>query len=431
MTDFKASVGLSRKWDAYEAGIEVTRDALNKLKTKPDFFLLFTTIHYRKNGGFDNLLKGVKEVLSEGTPLVGCTVPGFINNYGCYTRGATGLAVSCPEMTVAKGYGTKTKKKPGKAADDCASMIEGGLGNSPYSNKFLFDCISGSIMINIGGQGFRNIIRSEIMSSIITKTLGLMQKILQKGMGNEDVIFEKLTKRLHDYSMILVNSTDDCRGFNNYQFFGDKVMTNSLVSLGFATDLDLDVCTTHGMKKTRADFEITKLTKDGHIIQEINGKPAIPQLQKMLHWPRGFLEKDINYDLFYYPLYLRSHGRKIPNIIGFIMKDYIVTPCKVEKGEASVFGVSGKDLLDALDENLRSLQGIEPELILSSVCYTLLITLGNHMKEIRKKMIEKFGGKPFLMLFSQGEGTYSPKRGMNYANMSFNTAIFGREKNIL
>ena len=86
MSELKAGVGLSRKWDAREAGREVAESALEKLDgEKPKFFLLFSTIHYEKYGGFQELLNGVWEVLPEGTPLIGGTVAGFMNNYGCFT----------------------------------------------------------------------------------------------------------------------------------------------------------------------------------------------------------------------------------------------------------------------------------------------------------------------------------------------------------
>ena len=93
--EFSAAVGLSREWDARKAGREVASDALAKLNgKKPDVFILFSTIHYEKYGGFKEFLAGIWEILPKGTPLVGGTVAGFINNQGCFTRGASALAIS-------------------------------------------------------------------------------------------------------------------------------------------------------------------------------------------------------------------------------------------------------------------------------------------------------------------------------------------------
>ena len=85
----KASVGLSRKWDAREAGREVARNTIEKLSHPPNFLLLFSTIHYEKHGGFEEFLNGVWDVLPEGTPLVGGTVAGFMNK-----NGVTGLIMN-------------------------------------------------------------------------------------------------------------------------------------------------------------------------------------------------------------------------------------------------------------------------------------------------------------------------------------------------
>ena len=112
----EAAVGMSRKWDAREAGKEVARSTIEKLSAPPDFFLLFSTIHYEKHGGFEEFLNGVWDILPEGTPLVGGTVTGFMNNYGVYTRGTTALAVSNPDMDVVIGSGKNTKRNPKKAA---------------------------------------------------------------------------------------------------------------------------------------------------------------------------------------------------------------------------------------------------------------------------------------------------------------------------
>ena len=86
---FEAAVGISRKWDAREAGREVVRSTINKLNKPPDFILLFSTIHYEKHGGLKEFLKGVWDILPKETPLIGGTVYGFMNEYGCYASGST------------------------------------------------------------------------------------------------------------------------------------------------------------------------------------------------------------------------------------------------------------------------------------------------------------------------------------------------------
>jgi hypothetical protein len=428
----EAAVGMSRKWDAREAGREVAETAIKDLTLPPDFFLLFSTIHYEKYGGYKEFLNGVWDVLPKNTPLVGGTVTGFLNNYGCFSRGASALAVSCQCMDVAVGVGKNTKRNPYRAAKQCAGMIYNNLNKSPYKKKFLFNFISGPVMPSIPGVGQKKYIRSGFISKFAMQALGLSQALVQKGLAREDEIFEETTKQLPDYEMILGTSMDDNQGIKNYQFFNHEVFSNAVVNLGLATDLDLSVCTTHGMKKTNHNFTITKLGARHHAICKINNKPAVPELLRLLDWPENFLtEETLQHTLLYYPISLRRRGRDVPVVMPLIMKDSIFVPCIIDDGEVSILTVSGKDLINAVKENLHYFDGVQPEFGLFSTCITILQTLGRKTNIVQEEIGNYFNDKPFLLFYSAGEGTYSPTKDIIYANMSFNTAIFGHQKNTL
>jgi hypothetical protein len=425
----EASVGMSRKWDAREAGREVAETAIQNLTLPPDFFLLFSTIHYEKYGGFQEFLNGIWDVIPKETPLIGGTVTGFMNNYGCFSRGASALAVSYPYMDVAVGAGRNTKRNPYRAAKKCANMIQNDLKESVYKNKFLLNFISGPVMPSIPGIGQKKYIQSGFISKFATQALGLSQKLFQKGLAREDEIFEETARRLPDYQMILGTSNDDYRAMNNYQFFNDEILTNSVVNLGLATNLDFDVCTTHGMKETNHNFTITKLGAGNHAIRKINGKPAVPELLRLLDWPEGFLtEETMLHSIVYYPISLKRNGRAVPVVMPLIMKDYIIVPCVIDDGKVSILTVSGKDLVNAVKENLQHFDEIQPEFGLFSTCMTILQTLGHKTYIIQEELCNYFKDKSFLLFYSAGEGTYTPTKDITYANMSFNTAIFGHQK---
>jgi hypothetical protein len=428
-SDIETAIGMSRKWDAREAGREVAETAIKNLTQPPDFFLLFSTIHYEKYGGFQEFLDGVWDVLPKGTPLIGGTVTGFMNNYGCFSRGASALAVSNPSMDVAIGLGRNTKRNPKKAAKQCADMIFNGLEESPYKNKFLLNFISGPVMPNIPGVGQKKYIRSGFVSKFALQALGLSQTLMQKGLGREDEIFEKTVQQLPDYQMILGTSMDDYKGMNNYQFFNTNIFTNAMVNLGVATDLDLGVYTTHGMKPTDVHFTITKLGARNHAICEINNKPAVPEFLRLLKWPEGFLnEETMLHTILYYPISLRRLGREVPIVSPMILKDSILAPCIIDDGEVSILTVSGKDLIQAVKENLHHFDHIQPEFGLFSTCITILQTLGQRTNLIQEELHNYFKDKSFLLFYSAGEGTYSKERDITYANMSFNSAIFGSQE---
>ncbi|HUT00727.1 MAG TPA: FIST N-terminal domain-containing protein [Candidatus Thermoplasmatota archaeon] len=425
----ETAIGMSRKWDAREAGREVAETAIQNLTRPPDFFLLFATIHYEKYGGFQEFLNGVWDVLPKKTPLVGGTVTGFMNNYGCFSRGASALAVSYPSMDVAIGVGKNTKRNPNRAAKQCADMIQNGLKESAYKNKFLLNFISGPVMPSIPGVGQKKYIRSGFVSNFALQALGLSQALVQKGLGREDEIFEETVQQLPDYQMILGTSMDDYKGMRNYQFYNDKILTNAVVNLGVATDLSLNVYTTHGMKETDLHFTITKLGAGNHAICKINDKPAVPELLRLLEWPEGFLtEETMIHTILYYPISLKRHGREVPVVMPMIMKNYIIIPCVIDDGEVSILTVSGKGLINAVKENLHYFDGMQPEFGLFSACMTILQTLGHKTNIIQEELHHYFKDKSFLLFYGAGEGTYSPSKNITYANMSFNTAIFGNSK---
>lgn len=419
---------MSRKWDAREAGREVAENTIKNLSGPPDFFLLFSTIHYEKYGGFQEFLNGVWDVLPEGTPLVGGTVVGFINNYGCYARGTSALAVSYSNMDVVLGFGKNTKRSPKKAAKKSVYMIKKGLEKSNYEHKFLLNLIAGPCAMKIPGQGYTKVVNSGFISKFIMQAFGISQYLLQKGFGREDEIFEEIVNKLPDYNMILGTSIDDYKGISHYQFYNDKILTNCVVNLGVATDLDLNVCTTHGMKKTDVNFEITKLSKNGHIIHEINNKPAVPELSRLLNWPEGFItDKTMVKTILYYPISLKRHGREVPAVMPFILKDSIMIPCVIDKGEVSILTVNGNNLVNAMKDNLRCFKDINPEFGIFTSCATILETLGRNINIVQNEILCYFERKPFLMCICVGEGTYSPMTNLAYANMSFNTAVFGKQ----
>ena len=428
MSDICAAIGMSRKWDAREAGREVVRNTIKQLDTPPNFFLLFSTIHYKDHGGFQEFLNGVWDVLPKNTPLIGGTIAGFINNYGCYTRGATALAVSYPNMNISIGYGKNTKRNPVKAAKSCIKMINENSFNSHYEDRFLLDFISGPGVIRMPGGKMKKVVKSGITSKFIKQLLGISQVLFQKGLGREDEIFEVMVEKLPNDYMILGTSIDDYKGLDNYQFYNSEIFTNSTVNLAISTDLDFDVYSNHGMEKTEINFEITKISKDKHIVYEINNKPAVPELLRLMNWREDFLNEDtMAHTIMYYPISFKRNNREVPAVMPFILKDSIMIPCVIDKGRSSILTTSGKNLLGAIKNNLNYFNDIEPSFGLSSACMTILQSLGYKVSEVQLELKKYFGDKPFIMFVCAGEGSYSPEKGINYANMSFNTAIFGKK----
>jgi len=184
--EVEAAVGMTRKWDAREAGRDVARNTIKQLKTPPNFFLLFSTIHYKDHGGFEEFLNGVWDVLPKGTPLVGGTVLGFINNFGCFTRGASALAVSYPNMDVAISLGKNTKRNPKNAARQSSHSIKKSFSDTNYPNKFLLNFVSGPGAMKIPGQGYKKVVDSGFI-----RILDLLVNLLFRRSEYHNIFFKR------------------------------------------------------------------------------------------------------------------------------------------------------------------------------------------------------------------------------------------------
>jgi len=423
---FEASVGMSRKWDAREAGREVAETAIKKLSRPPDFFLLFSTIHYEKYGGFQEFLNGVWDVLPKGTPLIGGTVAGFINPQGSFTRGATALAVSYVNMDLAIGIGIKTKKYPQKAARDCCQMIKKELTNSRYKNKLLFEIISGGKIPQFPGIGRRRVIKSGLVSRMATRLSGFSLKILQYGVGREEEILDSLASELPDYTIIGGSSIDNNNMKENFQFFGENIYTNSIVALGLKTDQNIEINTSYGLKETGIKINITKKSGHGRVIHEIDGRPALEGFLKKMSWPYDFIDERLYRKTFFTPFGFWKENLLFPNVIGLILGKDINVGYKIDGDELQLLSASGKSLIGAVDENLEEFKDKQNQLGIIIACAAQLEALGANIFTVREKLVNFFDEVPFLLVYVGGEDTYSTKKGKRHINESFNVLTLSK-----
>lgn len=416
---FEAGVGMSRKWDAREAGREVAENTLSKLNHEPSFFLLFSTIHYEKHGGFQEFLSGVWDVLPADTPLVGGTVAGFINPDGCYTRGATALGVYQSEIDVAIGIGKNTKRNPKKAAKDCSNSIKNSLSNSNFANKYLIEIVSGGKIPQFAGLGRRRVIKSGMTSKTATSLSNVSLKVFQYGVGREEEILDNLVNNLPDYTIIGGSSIDENNMVENYQFFNSQVYSNSLVALGVSTNQKISLNTTYGLKKTDTKIKISKKSNDGRTILQINDKPALEGFLQTISWPYDFIDERLYRKTFFTPLGYWKDDILFPNVIGLFLGNDIQCGFKIDTDEMTLLNASGKSLIDAVDDNLKE-HDMNNDLGFIISCAARLETLGRNIFEVKERLSDFFGETPFLLVYVGGEDTYNMEKGKRHINESFN-----------
>ncbi len=405
-----ASIGFSRKWDAQEAGREVAQSALKKLETPPSFFLLFSTIHYKDHGGFQEFLSAVLDVLPEGTPLIGGTIAGFINNYGCYARGATALAVSYPNMDVAVGYGIRTKRNPKKAARNCADMIRKELEKSPYKNKFLINMISAPIIPKIPFIGDVNNVKSRISGAMLTHIGMPIAHYFGTGIGKEQDVIEQLAISLPEYYMIGGSSVDDGRMLSNYQFIGDNILTNSVTALACSTDIPVFLKAQIAVHKTEKKFKITDSTYHGYIVKKIEGKSASNYfLKEILEIP-----PELFYTLgpFYYktsdyfPMTFEENNEHVLGV-GSLLGNNILLSHKMAGKNVVMCTTNGNEILQAIDSLFLDYNKAFPFIFISSSTIYSFI-LRNKTVKIKDILDKQLGDIPYLMIQPIIENIYIP-----------------------
>jgi len=400
--EFKAAVGLSREWDARKAGREVAEDTLKKLDgKKPDFFLLFTTIHYEKHGGFKEFLRGVWEVLPEGTPLIGGTVAGFMNNQGCYTRGATAMAVSYPNMDVAVGIGHNTKRAPRIAAKDCAYMINKKLENSQNKNKFYLSFVSGGKVPPIPFIGKRRVIKSFFGISSFLLFFDRLCSVLQIGPGRDEDVFDELAKNLKGFKGVGGTSCDDLQLEKNTQFFMKKTFSDSVVSVGVYCDREISVSSENGLNPSGKQFTINKRAGGGYILERINNKPAVQGYLETMGWPEDLLDERLYRKVFYYPFIQKNTiSLQSPRMLGLVYANKFICAAKpLESTDAEVYTSSGKSMIESINKLFTDKK---PDFSFLVSCGTRMETLGSKVYYIKNILDGKLSDK-YLLVYTGGE----------------------------
>jgi len=394
--ELKVGVGLSRKWDAREAGREVAETTLEKMDGEnPKFFLLFSTIHYEKYGGFQELLNGVWDVLPEGTALIGGTVAGFMTREGVFSRGVAALATS-GNFNVSSGFSEGVRKNPKKASIDIANKIG-------KNNSLVMVFPPGPSMPNVKGGEKLIVTKSKTMAKLAPRLLEISTTRLNKGVGREMEILEELSRQIS--SDIVGSSTiDDNRYDNNYQFFINRFFSDAIVSIGL-DKINYDLYTMETMPIPKSWYKVSKKKAFDHVVEEIEGKKALSVYMKELGYMENMIFDEphlVHRRFVFVPAVTKDeHGGYHPRCpgtfyggslgFGHPIFDYI--------GFSST---NGEYILNSFTEFYGKYNAKEVKFLLVFSCAVLFEALGSGAYIINEKLRDIYGGD-YLMLFGGGE----------------------------
>lgn len=427
---FEVGIGTSQNWDPVQAGSEVIQQALKPLSKPPKFVLLFSTIHYEKDKGFQKILDTIYHFIPKDTALVGGTVDGFINTSGCYTRGLTALACYSDEIDVGIGIGSGTKRNPTNAAKRASNMIKENLQKSKYQNTLVLNLMSGTTIPSFPLIGQKRIISAPFpfISDLFIQLMIFSTKVLQIGMGREPELLDALTTNLEDAYIIGGSCTDDNKIEKNYEFFANKVLTNVILLLAIKTNKSIDVASGFGLKESGKQFRLDKKTAFGCMIKTINNKPAKNEFLRLIGWPEEYLnEKTIFKKSFQYPFcFYDEQGTLNVKTFGLFFGDYVGVASDLRSKDLFISTGSGLSLVNSVDECWHNLQ--QPtnlDFVFGVECGIHFEALGRHINTVRNKLNKYLkDGAPYLIINTAGENIYHPvKKIKRHVNLSFNLAV--------
>jgi hypothetical protein len=427
-TKFHAAVGMSRSWNARDAGREVARNTIKNLQSPPSFFLLFSTIHYQQHGGFQEFLDGIWDVLPPHTPLIGGTVNGFINNHGCFARGASALAMSYPNMDIAVGYGHRTKRNPKKAAKSCAAMIKNKLQNSPFQNKFLIDIISGPIIPKFPIVGRVNSVKSKFMGTLFTHLGMPLTEYFGYGIGKEGDIVDTLGNQLQDFHIIGGSTVDNGDQIACYQFINKKVYKNAIAAIGGTIDIPIFLKgSITGLRDTNMHFKITKTSFGNRIIKRIDNQPAKSRYTQIMNLPEE-LFKDLSPFYYktsnYYPITFEGNREYISGV-GAFLGNNILLGYKARGENAVILSVSGRESINSIDPIFSNYSDMHfPFMLMSASGIRFLNMIGDRAYKVKDKLDFYLANTPYLLTGYVNEnigypGTLTASRVYSFNAMSF------------
>jgi hypothetical protein len=417
---FEASVGLSRNWDAFDAGEEVMLNTLEKMEHTPKFVLLFPTIHYKNYGGFQKLLDGVYSRLPHNVPLVGGTVAGFINPYGCFTRGVTTLAAYYENMDVCIGRGDDVKKNPKKAAEEFAKTITDGLKNSHFDDKILISLVSGAKVFKIPFIGSKRILNIPSGPHIPIFS-ELSTTLSQYGVARSVEFFNTAGNLLNDFYIVGGETADNNEVTENFQFWGKEVLANSVVGLAIATNLTTKLASaTDAVSTGTTNIHVTQKACWNHIICKINNKPAKQELMRILNWPETFIDERLYRRIFFYPIGYKDNNGVRPHVIGAFYGNYIIFEYPIESPNIEVLSYSGTDINKSFESVIEELSKGKPFLGVGTACIASLEAIGSKVYLVWDKLKALFGNTPFVFLYMAGEDIKFPGTPPTHLNYSFN-----------
>ncbi len=226
----QAGVGTSENPDAFLAGQEAAREVCRKAQEDfLDLLIVFASVKFDQQ----SLLQGLKSVCQNAT-IIGCSSAGEITTAGCLRNSLAVMGLKSSTLGFSTGLGCGLSHDARAAGQKCAQEAIRAKLHSRHLFVMFPDGLSGNGTDVIRGA---------------QEVLGTSFPIVG-GSAGDDYLFQK-----------------------TYQYYHDKVFSDSVVGILFGGEVSIGIGTRHGWGAIGKAHEVTKAR--GNIIEKLDGKEAL------------------------------------------------------------------------------------------------------------------------------------------------------------
>ncbi|MDP3710386.1 MAG: FIST N-terminal domain-containing protein [bacterium] len=262
----KAGAGLNQNLtDHRRAAADAAREAQDKLGgVKPSIVFAFSSIKYKQ----EDVLAGLNDVFP-GVPIVGGSAAGEIVSWNTTFESVNVMAIAADQVKftlgVSGGVAADSFKAGAAVAQD---VIKNNGGQKPDLLVILPDGMTANGAALVEG---------------VKSVMGVNFPVIGGSLG-DDYLFKK-----------------------TYEYYNDKVLTDSVVAIGFSGNFAYGFGIKHGWEPVGLPMKVTKT--DGVWLKEIDGKPALKMYEDYFGKEASELVKEPLARMAYtYPIGIRVEG---------------------------------------------------------------------------------------------------------------------------
>lgn len=378
--------------DAKAAGKEAVSNAIQELGKDPHIIFAFSSVKFDQEG----LVQGMNEARGNAT-LVGCSAAGEITSYATTFDSVIAMAIHAPNITFTVGCGSGVGADSHKAGADAAQAVLDAAGGKINLFVMLPEGLTGNGSAIVRG-----------VQSVLGENFPI-----SGGSAGDDYLFKK-----------------------TWQYFNDKLLTDTAVGIGFSGDFAFGFGVKHGWEPVGLPLKVTK--SEGAVLNELDNQPALKIYQDYFGKEAEELVREPIARMAYtYPL-----GMSVEGSDELLIRDPVIANDKGEitlageipQGRAIRLMIGDRDKAiraakEAAETALSELEGKKPQVVLMFNCMARNRLLGLRCSEENETVQNVFGLDAHMIgFYTYGEqGPLLGKKGTPayFHNETMNLLVLG------